>query len=155
MSKHIDIPVVDLEEFVFSPPGAMGWSESEYQRVMDEEPDASMTNFSNLYNIRKESKQLNVLPPVGEIDLEETYTIEQEETHKEPIHEPVLEEVPQLEETEVEETEEIEEEEKELVAPHKIPEVVLNYKLKVKKLSTTPSLNNKKNVKQSSIFARG
>ncbi len=154
MSKHIEIPVVDLEEFVFSPPGAMGWSESEYQKVMEEEPDASMTNFSNLYNIRKDSKQLNILPPVGEIDIEETYTIEQEETEQETAYEPVLEEVPQLEQTEVEETEELDEEQEE-VALHKVPEVAHNYKLMVKKLSKTPSLNSKKKVKQSKIFARG
>lgn len=150
MSNHIDIPVVELEEFVFSPPGAMGWSESEYEKVLEQEPDASMTNFSNLYNIRKDSKYLNVLPPVGEIDLDESYTTGTENTQEETSYEPVLEDIQP-----VEETEETEVEQDEVFEPARVPEVVLNYKLRVKKLTSTPALNHKKKVNQSKVPVRG
>lgn len=164
MSNPIDIPVVELEEFVFSPPGAMGWSDTEYQRVLEQEPDASMTNFSNLYNIRKDSKHLNVLPPVGEIDLDDTDPTYTENTQQDnaTAYEPKLGDVQLVEEdgeTEVVKEYEVpevtKEEQDEVFEPEREMEVVLNYKLRVRKLTTTPFLHNNKKVKQSKFPVRG
>ncbi|MGB8000357.1 MAG: hypothetical protein WCF60_09760, partial [Anaerobacillus sp.] len=48
-SHHLSIPKLDLEEFHFSPPGSMGWSYAEYEKIVDsDEEQLEMTATSNI-----------------------------------------------------------------------------------------------------------
>ncbi|WP_221563424.1 hypothetical protein [Alkalihalobacillus sp. TS-13] len=141
---NIEIPLVDLEEFIFSPPGAMGWSESEYQKVLEQEPDASMTNFSNLYNIRKNAKKLTILPNIDDIEIHEPSLSQNEEEKLPQEAQEEIAEVPHLElvedshesEEEIEEYHDIEEESDHLYEPY--PEIRVAYRMATRRLKPKP-----------------
>ena len=54
------IPILNLEQFSFSPPGPMGWSFSEYEKLLDN-PD---TVVQDLSNINKQIASLEGVPLV-------------------------------------------------------------------------------------------
>ncbi|PEY59139.1 MULTISPECIES: hypothetical protein [Bacillus] len=66
--EEIVIPILDLEKFVFSPPGPMGWELSEYEQqkniVLNE--SSVLENLAIIKEI-----ELEELPKIGLLDLEE------------------------------------------------------------------------------------
>ncbi|MDA2385885.1 hypothetical protein PDN41_30285 [Bacillus cereus] len=66
--EEIVIPILDLEKFVFSPPGPMGWELSEYEQ----QKNIVLNESSVLENLEiiKEI-ELEELPKIGLLDLEE------------------------------------------------------------------------------------
>ncbi|WP_408010462.1 hypothetical protein ACJROX_09240 [Pseudalkalibacillus sp. A8] len=170
---NIEIPLVDLEEFIFSPPGAMGWSESEYQKVLEQEPDASMTNFSNLYNIRKNAKKLTILPNIEDFEIHEPILDQNEEEKLTQVAQEEMAEAPHLElvedshdteeeteeyndfEDEMEEYHDKEEEidhlyepRREIMVAYRMPTRRLKpkpYRMPTKRLKPTPALGTKSN----------
>ncbi|MEK4412583.1 hypothetical protein MHB59_29085 [Bacillus sp. FSL L8-0642] len=66
--EEIVIPILDLEKFVFSPPGPMGWEMSEYEQqkniVLNE--SSVLENLAIIKEI-----ELEELPKIGLLDLEE------------------------------------------------------------------------------------
>jgi hypothetical protein len=66
--EEIVIPILDLEKFVFSPPGPMGWELSEYEKqkniVLNE--SSVLENLAIIKEI-----ELEELPKIGLLDLEE------------------------------------------------------------------------------------
>ncbi|PFB30274.1 hypothetical protein [Bacillus cereus] len=66
--EEIVIPILDLEKFVFSPPGPMGWELSEYEQ----QKNIVLNEFSVLENLAiiKEG-ELEELPKIGLLDLED------------------------------------------------------------------------------------
>ncbi|PER35516.1 hypothetical protein COL26_28980 [Bacillus thuringiensis] len=66
--EEIVIPILDLEKFVFSPPGPMGWEMSEYEQ----QKNIVLNESSVLENLEiiKEI-ELEELPKIGLLDLEE------------------------------------------------------------------------------------
>ncbi|HDR4909289.1 TPA: hypothetical protein QCR48_005914 [Bacillus cereus] len=66
--EEIVIPILDLEKFVFSPPGPMGWELSEYEQQKNIVLNESSV-LENLAIIRE--IELEELPKIGLLDLEE------------------------------------------------------------------------------------
>ncbi|MDF9496087.1 hypothetical protein COJ37_03170 [Bacillus cereus] len=66
--EEIVIPILDLEKFVFSPPGPMGWELSEYEQ----QKNIVLNESSVLENLAiiKEG-ELEELPKIGLLDLED------------------------------------------------------------------------------------
>ncbi|WJX08389.1 hypothetical protein [Bacillus cereus] len=69
--EEIVIPILDLEKFVFSPPGPMGWELSEYEQqkniVLNE--SSVLENLAIIKEI-----ELEELPKIGLLDLEEEFS---------------------------------------------------------------------------------
>ncbi|WP_242316177.1 hypothetical protein [Bacillus cereus group sp. BfR-BA-01355] len=66
--EEIVIPILDLEKFVFSPPGPMGWELSEYEQ----QKNIVLNESSVLENLAIiEEVELEELPKIGLLDLEE------------------------------------------------------------------------------------
>jgi hypothetical protein len=61
-NREVTIPVVGLNEYVFSPPSSMGWSESEYSDVLNQELNSTQAPTTNLYDIKTSTSKLVVLP---------------------------------------------------------------------------------------------
>ncbi|PEA92995.1 hypothetical protein CON66_26805 [Bacillus cereus] len=70
--EEIVIPILDLEKFVFSPPGPMGWELSEYEQ----QKNIVLNESSVLENLAiiKEG-ELEELPKIGLLDLEDKSAI--------------------------------------------------------------------------------
>ncbi|PEB36198.1 hypothetical protein COM77_10755 [Bacillus cereus] len=66
--EEIVIPILDLEKFVFSPPGPMGWELSEYEQQKNIVLNESSV-LENLAIIKE--VELEELPKIGLLDLEE------------------------------------------------------------------------------------
>ncbi|MEB9909333.1 hypothetical protein [Bacillus anthracis] len=66
--EEIVIPILDLEKFVFSPPGPMGWELSEYEQQKNIVLNESSV-LENLAIIKE--MELEELPKIGLLDLEE------------------------------------------------------------------------------------
>ncbi|MDT3497379.1 hypothetical protein NLU03_24145 [Bacillus toyonensis] len=66
--EEIVIPILDLEKFVFSPPGPMGWELSEYEQQKNIVLNESSV-LENLETIKE--IELEELPKIGLLDLEE------------------------------------------------------------------------------------
>lgn len=66
--EEIIIPILDLEKFVFSPPGPMGWELSEYEQQKNIVLNESSV-LENLAVIKE--VELEELPKIGLLDLEE------------------------------------------------------------------------------------
>ncbi|PGL73824.1 hypothetical protein [Bacillus thuringiensis] len=66
--EEIVIPILDLEKFVFSPPGPMGWELSEYEQQKNIVLNESSV-LENLAIIKE--VELEDLPKIGLLDLEE------------------------------------------------------------------------------------
>lgn len=86
-SQHMSIPKLDLEEFHFSPPGSMGWSYAEYEKIVDHDDEKlEITTTSNLSNTIP-SKNLVELPVGSAVEIheevEEEKQIEEEVAHVE------------------------------------------------------------------------
>ncbi|MGA5663482.1 hypothetical protein ACPCZR_29070 [Bacillus bombysepticus] len=66
--EEIVIPILDLEKFVFSPPGPMGWELSEYeqQKNIVQNESSVLENLAIIKEI-----ELEELPKIGLLDLEE------------------------------------------------------------------------------------
>ncbi|MBG0967083.1 hypothetical protein [Bacillus sp. SRB1LM] len=66
--EEIVIPILDLEKFVFSPPGPMGWELSEYEQ----QKNIVLNESSVLENLAIiEEVELEELPKIGLLDSEE------------------------------------------------------------------------------------
>ncbi|WP_088363081.1 hypothetical protein [Bacillus cereus] len=100
--EEIVIPILDLEKFVFSPPGPMGWELSEYEQqkniVLNE--SSVLENLAIIKEI-----ELEELPKIGLLDLEE------ESSQKTTIIDEVKDE--EKDEVKDEEKDEVKDEEKE------------------------------------------
>ncbi|EEL53038.1 hypothetical protein COD82_26080 [Bacillus cereus] len=66
--EEIVIPILDLEKFVFSPPGPMGWELSEYEQQKNIVLNESSV-LENLAIIKE--VELEELPKIGLLDLED------------------------------------------------------------------------------------
>ena len=66
--EEIVIPILDLEKFVFSPPGPMGWELAEYEQQKNIVLNESSV-LENLAIIKE--VELEELPKIGLLDLEE------------------------------------------------------------------------------------
>ncbi|MED1269062.1 hypothetical protein P4U03_21260 [Bacillus mycoides] len=93
--EEIVIPILDLEKFVFSPPGPMGWELSEYEQ----QKNIVLNESSVLENLEiiKEI-ELEELPKNGLLDLEEqssqktTIIDEEKEEEKDEVKDEVKDE---------------------------------------------------------------
>ncbi|WP_259415684.1 hypothetical protein [Bacillus toyonensis] len=69
--EEIVIPILDLEKFMFSPPGPMGWEMSEYEQTLEEQKDIVLDESSILENLAIiQNIELVELPTVGLLELE-------------------------------------------------------------------------------------
>ncbi|MYL63549.1 hypothetical protein GLW07_09305 [Bacillus hwajinpoensis] len=70
-SQHMSIPKLDLEEFHFSPPGSMGWSYAEYEKIVDHDDEKlEITTTSNLPKTIA-SQNLVELPAGSAVEIQE------------------------------------------------------------------------------------
>ena len=129
-SHHLSIPKLDLEEFHFSPPGSMGWSYAEYEKIVDsDEEQLEMTSTSTITSSMVPDQPLIELPvgAAGERPVEER--------EEELIEEDVVDSGGKLELV-VEEIEKREEEKQEVDKRNE-------YVLQVKSISRPQQLFNK------------
>ncbi|MGE7881920.1 hypothetical protein [Bacillus sp. NPDC094077] len=69
--EEIVIPILDLEKFMFSPPGPMGWEMSEYEQTLEKQKDIVLDESSILENLAIiKDIELVELPIVGLLELE-------------------------------------------------------------------------------------
>ncbi|MGX5440593.1 hypothetical protein [Bacillus cereus] len=69
--EEIVIPILDLEKFMFSPPGPMGWEMSEYEQTLEKQQDIVLDESSILENLAIiQNIELVELPTVGLLELE-------------------------------------------------------------------------------------
>ncbi|MGE7887065.1 hypothetical protein ACQKN7_06515 [Bacillus cereus] len=69
--EEIVIPILDLEKFMFSPPGPMGWEMSEYEQTLEKQKDIVLDESSILENLAIiQNIELVELPTVGLLELE-------------------------------------------------------------------------------------
>ncbi|MES5893758.1 MULTISPECIES: hypothetical protein [Bacillus cereus group] len=69
--EEIVIPILDLEKFMFSPPGPMGWEMSEYEQTLEKQKDIVLDESSILENLAIINDiELVELPTVGLLELE-------------------------------------------------------------------------------------
>jgi hypothetical protein len=138
-NREITIPVVGLNEYVFSPPSSMGWSESEYADVLNQEINATEAPATNLYDIKTSTSKLKVLPSSSSLLVDpNSYNSEVETAQDQTVSVPKREEWNE-EETEIkmdelteEETVEVEVENDSLEetvheAVEEVPEEVIYY----------------------------
>ncbi|MCI0765552.1 hypothetical protein [Bacillus sp. TL12] len=106
------IPLLDLDKFIFSPPGPMGWALSEYEQTMNKPQDIVLNELSVVENLAAvKQEELVELPTIKFLDSkEEEYNQEiatseelieavNEEVNTE-INEEVTDEIIELEENE-------------------------------------------------------
>ncbi|OJD58290.1 hypothetical protein [Bacillus sp. NH11B] len=69
--EEIVIPILNLEKFMFSPPGPMGWEMSEYEQTLEKQKDIVLDESSILENLAIiKDIELVELPTVGLLELE-------------------------------------------------------------------------------------
>ncbi|KZD27504.1 hypothetical protein BW897_06560 [Bacillus cereus] len=69
--EEIVIPILDLEKFMFSPPGPMGWEMSEYEQTLEKQKEIVLDESSILENLAIiKDIGLVELPIMGLLELE-------------------------------------------------------------------------------------
>ncbi|NUC18012.1 hypothetical protein EXW28_14305 [Bacillus mycoides] len=69
--EEIVIPILDLEKFMFSPPGPMGWEMSEYEQTLEKQKEIVLDESSILENLAIiKDIELVELPTMGLLELE-------------------------------------------------------------------------------------
>ncbi|VXC78790.1 conserved hypothetical protein [Bacillus mycoides] len=69
--EEIVIPILDLEKFMFSPPGPMGWEMSEYEQTLEKQKEIVLDESSILENLAIiKDIGLVELPTMGLLELE-------------------------------------------------------------------------------------
>ncbi|WP_243522984.1 hypothetical protein [Bacillus pseudomycoides] len=64
------IPLLELDKFIFSPPGPMGWALSEYEQTMNETQDIVLNELSVVENLAAvKEEELYELPTIRFVDL--------------------------------------------------------------------------------------
>ncbi len=91
--EEIVIPILDLDKFVFSPPGPMGWELSEYEQQKNIVLNESSV-LENLAIIKE--VELEELPKIGLLDLEEK--LPQKTTMIDEVQDKEIQDVIELEE---------------------------------------------------------
>lgn len=143
-TEHSTIPKLDLEEFQFSPPGSMGWSYAEYEKIVDSDDQVLTVNTtSNLSSPPVPNQPLRELPQGSTV-----YPV-----HFEPLEEKETPVVPSTEATDVESSEQPEGVENNLCVEAEEPEEleetegsknVGDYALAVRRITTPQKLSDKK-----------
>lgn len=86
-TQHMSIPKLDLEEFHFSPPGSMGWSYAEYEKIVDHNDEKLEITTTSALPTTIASKNLVELPVGSAVEIheevEEEKQIEEEVAHVE------------------------------------------------------------------------
>ncbi|MEN1936431.1 hypothetical protein AAIE21_12700 [Paenibacillus sp. 102] len=66
------IPLLDLDKFIFSPPGPMGWALSEYEQTMNKPQDIVLNELSVVENLAAvKEEELVELPTIRFLDSKE------------------------------------------------------------------------------------
>ncbi|HEK9100116.1 hypothetical protein KFD70_10815 [Bacillus pfraonensis] len=87
------IPLLDLDKFIFSPPGPMGWALSEYEQTMNKPQDIVLNELSVVENLAAvKGVELVELPTISFLDVKEVDN-NQEIATSEELVEAVNEEV--------------------------------------------------------------
>ncbi|WP_410983020.1 hypothetical protein [Bacillus cereus] len=106
------IPLLDLDKFIFSPPGPMGWALSEYEQTMNKPQDIVLNELSVVENLAAvKQEELVELPTIRFLDSKEEEYNQEIATSKElveavneeintEINEEVTDEIIELEENE-------------------------------------------------------
>ncbi|MBC6972166.1 hypothetical protein H9I32_06965 [Bacillus sp. Xin] len=106
------IPLLDLDKFIFSPPGPMGWALSEYEQTMNKPQDIVLNELSVVENLAAvKQEELVELPTIRFLDSKEEEHNQEIATSEElveavneevntEINEEVTDEIIELEENE-------------------------------------------------------
>ncbi len=82
-SQHMSIPKLDLEEFHFSPPGSMGWSYAEYEKIVDHDDKKLEITTTSALPTTIASKNLVELPVGSAVEIHEE--VEEEKQIEEEV----------------------------------------------------------------------
>ncbi|MDZ5609047.1 hypothetical protein U2I54_18750 [Bacillus pseudomycoides] len=102
--EQMVIPILDLDKFIFSPPGPMGWALSEYEQTLGTPQDIVLNELSVVENLAAvKEEELVELPTIGLLDLKEVDNNQEIATSEELVEEvtdEVTDEIIELEEKE-------------------------------------------------------
>ncbi|WP_165994989.1 hypothetical protein [Bacillus sp. Cs-700] len=82
-SQHMSIPKLDLEEFHFSPPGSMGWSYTEYEKIVDHDDKKLEITTTSALPTTIARKNLVELPVGSALEIHEE--VEEEKQIEEEV----------------------------------------------------------------------